>query len=175
MCQGPINIGGPGSHMPRWKRRKGLVLTPSILLTSCWPSSKRPVLERWEGRFERSFCREDNGNAVKILEKLGVDPSKMPEEIIKDFIIPFADIFSFASSFDFTELPKSLALVLPSPVFMAPQELQEKEERSLVGVTSRGGGSGKTVTLEEFGNDLTKVPKSDGRFKVLPAMRKRRF
>ena len=27
---------------------------------------------------------KDNGNAVKILEKLGVDPSKMPEEIIKD-------------------------------------------------------------------------------------------
>ena len=27
---------------------------------------------------------QDNGNAVKILEKLGVDPSKMPEEIIKD-------------------------------------------------------------------------------------------
>ena len=38
-----------------------------------------------------------------------------------------------------------------------PQELQEKDERSLVGVTSRGGGSGKTVTLEEFGNDLTKA------------------
>jgi hypothetical protein len=37
------------------------------------------------------------------------------------------------------------------------KELQEKDERSLVGVTSRGGGSGKTVTLEEFGNDLTKV------------------
>ena len=37
------------------------------------------------------------------------------------------------------------------------EELQEKDERSLVGVTSRGGGSGKTVTLEEFGNDLTKV------------------
>eukprot|EP00434_Breviolum_minutum_P006320 symbB.v1.2.005579.t1/scaffold326.1/size228935/1 len=62
---------------------------------------------------------DDNGNAVKILEKLGVEPSKMPEEIIK--------------------------------------ELQEKDDRSLVGVTSRGGGSGKTVTLEEFGNDLTKA------------------
>lgn len=29
----------------------------------------------------------------------------------------------------------------------------------MVGVTSRGGGSGKTVTLEEFGNDLTKARK----------------
>lgn len=29
---------------------------------------------------------KDNGNAVKILEKLGVDPSKMPEEIIKDLM-----------------------------------------------------------------------------------------
>eukprot|EP00435_Cladocopium_sp_Y103_P070330 s462_g35.t1 len=66
-----------------------------------------------------ALLKEDNGNAVKILEKLGVDPSKMPDEIIK--------------------------------------ELQEKDERSLVGVTSRGGGSGKTVTLEEFGNDLTKA------------------
>mmetsp|Transcript_31554 Transcript_31554/g.75269 ORF Transcript_31554/g.75269 Transcript_31554/m.75269 type:complete len:1015 (-) Transcript_31554:73-3117(-) len=66
-----------------------------------------------------ALLKEDNGNAVNILGKLGVDPSKMPEEIIK--------------------------------------ELQEKEERSLVGVTSRGGGSGKTVTLEEFGNDLTKA------------------
>ena len=37
------------------------------------------------------------------------------------------------------------------------EELQEKDDRSLVGVTSRGGGSGKTVTLEEFGNDLTKA------------------
>jgi len=66
-----------------------------------------------------ALLKEDNGNAVKILEKLGVEPSKMPEEIIK--------------------------------------ELQEKDDRSLVGVTSRGGGSGKTVTLEEFGNDLTKA------------------
>ena len=29
---------------------------------------------------------QDNGNAVKILEKLGVDPSKMPDEIIKDSV-----------------------------------------------------------------------------------------
>ena len=26
---------------------------------------------------------QDNGNAVKIMEKLGVDPSKMPDEIMK--------------------------------------------------------------------------------------------
>jgi len=31
---------------------------------------------------------QDNGNAVKILEKLGVEPSKMPEEIIKDPLAP---------------------------------------------------------------------------------------
>ena len=31
-----------------------------------------------------ALLKEDNGNAVKILEKLGVDPSKMPDEIIKD-------------------------------------------------------------------------------------------
>jgi len=66
-----------------------------------------------------ALLKEDNGNAVKILEKLGVDPSKVPEEIIK--------------------------------------ELAEKEEKTLVGVTSRGGGSGKAATLEEFGNDLTKA------------------
>ena len=30
------------------------------------------------------------------------------------------------------------------------QELQEKDERSLVGVAARGGGVGKTATLEEF-------------------------
>jgi len=66
-----------------------------------------------------ALLKEDNGNAVKILEKLGVDPSKVPEEISK--------------------------------------ELAEKEEKALVGVTSRGGGSGKTATLEEFGNDLTKA------------------
>jgi len=66
-----------------------------------------------------ALLKEDNGNAVKILEKLGVDPSKVPEEIAK--------------------------------------ELAEKEEKALVGVTSRGGGSGKTATLEEFGNDLTKA------------------
>eukprot|EP00913_Durusdinium_trenchii_P003184 g2944.t1 len=43
------------------------------------------------------------------------------------------------------------------PLVALHQELQEKDEKSLVGVTSRGGGSGKTVTLEEFGNDLTKA------------------
>ena len=33
-----------------------------------------------------ALLKEDNGNAVKILEKLGVDPSKMPDEIIKDSV-----------------------------------------------------------------------------------------
>ncbi|CAK9023815.1 Chaperone protein ClpC1 [Durusdinium trenchii] len=47
------------------------------------------------------------------------------------------------------------------PLVALHQELQEKDEKSLVGVTSRGGGSGKTVTLEEFGNDLTKEGKMD--------------
>ncbi|CAE8631162.1 unnamed protein product [Polarella glacialis] len=66
-----------------------------------------------------ALIKEDNGNAVKILEKLGVDTSKVPEEITK--------------------------------------ELSEKEEKALVGATQRGGGSGKTATLEEFGTDLTKA------------------
>eukprot|EP00930_Biecheleria_cincta_P102776 TRINITY_DN945_c0_g4_i1.p1 TRINITY_DN945_c0_g4~~TRINITY_DN945_c0_g4_i1.p1 ORF type:complete len:1052 (-),score=297.98 TRINITY_DN945_c0_g4_i1:85-3240(-) len=67
-----------------------------------------------------ALLKEDNGNAVKILEKLNVDPTKVPVELIK--------------------------------------ELAEKEEKSLVGVSSRGGAqSGKTATLEEFGNDLTKA------------------
>jgi len=66
-----------------------------------------------------ALIKEEGGNAVKILEKLNVDPSKVPEEIQK--------------------------------------ELQEKDEKSLVGVTQRGGGSGKNATLEEFGTDLTKA------------------
>lgn len=37
-----------------------------------------------------SSTMQDNGNAVKILEKLGVEPSKMPEEIIKDPLAPTA-------------------------------------------------------------------------------------
>ena len=51
----------------------------------------------------------------------------------------------------------NLLLTNPARLQLHREELQEKDERSLVGVTSRGGGSGKTVTLEEFGNDLTKV------------------
>lgn len=67
-----------------------------------------------------AILKEESGNAVKILEKLGVDASKVPEELIK--------------------------------------ELQEKDDKALVGVTSRGGNAqGKTATLEEFGNDLTKA------------------
>jgi len=66
-----------------------------------------------------ALLKEDGGNAVKILEKLGVDPTKVPDEIQK--------------------------------------ELSEKDEKQLVGVTQRGGGSGKAATLEEFGNDLTKA------------------
>jgi len=66
-----------------------------------------------------ALIKEEGGNAVKILEKLKVDPSKIPEEI--------------------------------------QQELQEKDEKALVGVTQRGGGSGKAATLEEFGSDLTKA------------------
>ncbi|CAE8592458.1 unnamed protein product, partial [Polarella glacialis] len=31
-----------------------------------------------------ALIKEDNGNAVKILEKLGVDTSKVPEEITKE-------------------------------------------------------------------------------------------
>jgi len=66
-----------------------------------------------------ALIKEEGGNAVKILEQLQVDASKIPEEIQK--------------------------------------ELQEKDEKALVGVTQRGGGSGKTATLEEFGTDLTKA------------------
>jgi ATP-dependent Clp protease ATP-binding subunit ClpC len=67
-----------------------------------------------------ALMKEDGGNAVKLLQKLNVDPSNVPEEITK--------------------------------------ELQEKDEKALVGVSSRGGASsGKNATLEEFGNDLTKA------------------
>jgi len=67
-----------------------------------------------------ALIKEDGGNAVKLLQKLDVDPSKVPEEIMK--------------------------------------ELQEKDEKALVGVTQRGGSSAqKNATLEEFGNDLTKA------------------
>jgi len=68
-----------------------------------------------------ALIKEDGGNAVKLLQKLDVDPAKVPEEIMK--------------------------------------ELQEKDEKALVGVASRGGSSGKkeNATLEEFGNDLTKA------------------
>jgi len=68
-----------------------------------------------------ALIKEEGGNAVKILEKLGVDPTKIPEEITK--------------------------------------ELEEKGEKALVGVNTKGsGGSGKTTNcLEEFGTDLTKM------------------
>lgn len=67
-----------------------------------------------------ALIKEDGGNAVKLLEKLDVDPTKVPDEIMK--------------------------------------ELQEKDEKALVGVTQRGGSSAqKNATLEEFGNDLTKA------------------
>lgn len=76
-----------------------------------------------------ALVKEENGNAAKILEKLGVDVSKVPEELIK--------------------------------------ELQEKDEKSLVGVSQgRGGGSSKAATLEEFGNDLTKAA-AEGRLDPL--------
>merc|ERR550532_2093482 len=68
-----------------------------------------------------ALIKEDGGNATKVLQKLNVDPSKVPEAILK--------------------------------------ELQQKEDKELVGVTSKGGtgnkGSGKT--LEEFGKDLTQA------------------
>jgi len=67
-----------------------------------------------------ALIKEEGGNAVKILEKLGVDPTKIPEEIVK--------------------------------------ELEEKGEKALVGVSTKGSGAGgKTGTLEEFGTDLTKM------------------
>jgi len=66
-----------------------------------------------------ALMKEEGGNAVKILEKLKVDPTKVPEEIQK--------------------------------------ELEEKDEKALVDVSSRGGGSTKNATLEEFGSDLTKA------------------
>mmetsp|Transcript_72076 Transcript_72076/g.203474 ORF Transcript_72076/g.203474 Transcript_72076/m.203474 type:complete len:1016 (-) Transcript_72076:94-3141(-) len=37
------------------------------------------------------------------------------------------------------------------------KEISEKEEKALVGVSSKGGASGKTATLEEYGTDLTKA------------------
>jgi len=68
-----------------------------------------------------ALIKEEGGNATKVLQKLNVDPSKVPEAIMK--------------------------------------ELQQKEDKELVGVTAKGGtgnkGSGKT--LEEFGKDLTQA------------------
>jgi len=67
-----------------------------------------------------ALIKEEGGNAVKILEKLKVDASVIPDEIKK--------------------------------------ELQEKGEKALVGVGTRGGTqAAKQATLEEFGRDLTQA------------------
>jgi len=56
---------------------------------------------------------------------------------------------------------KALAKLNVDPVEVCAEilsELSQKDEKELVGVTSsRGGGSGKLATLEEFGRDLTKA------------------
>jgi len=66
-----------------------------------------------------ALMKEEGGTGKRVLQKLGVEPSKVPEEITK--------------------------------------ELSEKDEKELVGVTQKGGGSAKSATLEEFGRDLTKA------------------
>jgi len=69
-----------------------------------------------------ALVKEEGGNGTKALEKLGVDPKKVPEEIKK--------------------------------------ELQDKDERETATVSPGGRPSSsgsKTVTLEEFGRDLTQA------------------
>jgi len=87
---------------------------------------------------------------AKLLGSDVIDPAHILLAMTKDNDGGLAKVFE-KMSVDQTLIPKEITKELKATL------AKDKEEKDLVGVTTKGGGSSKAGTLEEFGKDLTKA------------------